>query len=302
MHATICSPFGARCEIDSTHPQVLAALSPALTGFPDLGLTDRLRFTVRWIDDTDEDPAWPLTSTRWDGNRLELRCGSALLQTDAADASAVLTLCPAIAAIPDAVRMMFEGALSSLLIGRGRLHAVHAAMVGDGDRTVVLRGQSGAGKSTLTYACLRAGLMVASDDWSYHAEGTPAELLAGYPWRIFLMPDTSRWFAELADIAPVAHPGADRHKLPVEPDPSRWITHARADAVVFLEPGTTPELARIPQHEAIERFWASALPSERADLPASFVEALTDRPTWRLCRGDHPARAAELIQRLLADR
>ena len=74
------------------------------------------------------------------------------------------------------------------------------------------------------------------------------------------------------------------------------------DAVVFLEPGTTPELARIPQHEAIERFWASALPSERADLPALFVEALTDRPTWRLCRGDHPARAAELVQRLLADR
>lgn len=301
MDATTCTPFGTRCRISSTDPRIVAGMEPALIGFPDLGLGDELHLDVEWVDDGPDDPAWPHTTTRWDGRHLELHCGSARLMADAATGRATITLPPSLAAEPDAVRMLLEGALSALLIGRGRLHAVHAALVGDGRRAVLLRGQSGAGKSTLTYACWRAGLLIGSDDWSYHVAGTPSRHFVGYPWRMFLMPDTPRWFAELEGLAPIAHPSLDRAKLPITIDPAHQLVQSAVDAVVFLTPEGPEGPVEVDGAEALHRFGASALDTERSDLPASFREALATLPSFTLARGASPQATALHVQRLLAE-
>lgn len=292
-------PFGASVEIVTDDDRVLAGCSPAVAGFPaDAGVEFRCRIEITTTHDGPDDPAWPVTSTAWDGTTMELRCGSGVMYADSSTATASGTMPRSLLAIPDAVRIWVEGAVSALLIGGGHLHAVHAALVEHAGRGLLLRGPSGAGKSTLTYACLRAGFRVASDDWVYGVAGRPADRLIGYPWRMFLVGETTRFFPELAAVAPVPHPGSDRIKLPIEPLGEARITDHRVDALVLLDPSPELSLTVASPGEAAERFWAPSLPTERTDLPAAFVDELLDRPCYVLRRGTDPVAAAAVLRDL----
>ena len=94
-------------------------------------------------------------------------CGSSHATVWYADGTAEMSLAEDLLQIPDAVRMFVEAAFTSVHVHHGRLVAVHSALVSRGGIGVMLRGPSGAGKSTLTYACLRRGMSITSDDWSY---------------------------------------------------------------------------------------------------------------------------------------
>lgn len=293
----VLRPFGATVRFEVHDRGVLDAAGAAVARFPaDLGATGHFTLRSAEVADDPSDPAWPLTTVCHDEAMLEFHCGSAVLRVDHRNGSAELALPPSILAIDDAVRCMVEGAVSSLLIGAGLLHAVHAGLVSADGTGLLLRGPSGAGKSTLTYACLRAGMAVCSDDWVYGVAHAPPDRLVGYPWRLFLVPDAAARFPELADVALVAHPGSDRWKLPVAPPSARRRRACRVDAVILLDPAPELVLRALTPGEARERFWGPALPSERRDLPPAWVAALLTRPCYLLQRGTDPDAAAALLR------
>ena len=196
--------------------------------------------------------------------------------------------------------MYVEAALWSPLIGGGRLHAVHSGLVGWRGAGLVLRGPSGAGKSTLTYACLRRGMEVVSDDWVYGVADRRPDRLWGYPWRMWMTTDASARFPELASIPSRPHPGADRIKVPVEPPPHRRRVAAHVAAVVLIDVDGELDLRPVDGHEALRRFSQSALDSERGSLPETWVDGLLDRPCYVLHRGSSPDEAAGLLRDLAA--
>lgn len=291
-------PFGVRFAITADDARVPAAADAALARYARRPAGDgpTLRLDASTVPDTADDPAWPVTAASFADGRLVLRCGGATLHADATTGRAELTIPPSLAAVPDAVRMFVEGAASTLLINAGHLHAVHAGLVSFGGRTFLLRGRSGAGKSTLTYACLRAGAAVASDDWVYAVPGEDPAHLWGYPWRLFLVGEALGFFPELAGRESVLHPGADRLKIPIEPPVARRRRRARVDAVILLDPDPELDLRPVPADEARRRFWEPALPTERRDLPEAFVDELLDRPCFVLRRGTDPNDAAARLQ------
>lgn len=300
MNPLTLRPFGATMEVAADRAELLRTIDAALAHMPaDAGAGGALSVRIVTHADGPGDPAWPDVSLSDRPDGLVLRCGSGSLTVDHATASAVIDLPESLAAIDDVVRCMLEGALSSVLIRAGRLHAIHSGLVvTPGGRGLLLRGESGAGKSTLTYACLRAGFAVASDDWVYAVPDRPAGRLLGYPWRLFLMPDTVRFFPELDGVDAVAHPSVDRWKLPIEPPEHLQRASADVDTVVFVSPEPGVGVRRIDTDEAIERWWRSALPSERADVPEAWVAALLDRPCFAVGRGEHPSATADLLASL----
>ncbi len=292
-------PFGAELTVSAEPPCLLAAFEPAVARIPrDAGCEGRFHVSVTTIGDGDDDPAWPVTAVNDDARSLTLRCGTGELRVDHHTGRAAITLPESLAAIDDAVRCFAEGAVSSLLIGSGRLHAVHSALVVRRARGVLLRGVSGAGKSTLTYACMRRGWQITSDDWVYGVSGAPADTLHGYPWRMFLTTDTVRFFPELAAASSVPHPGSDRVKVPIEPPRHLRRRTSAVHAVVFVGPEPRAGWAPVPADQAVAMFWNSALPSERRDLPPSWVAGLLARPCFVLHRGVHPDAAADALQDL----
>jgi hypothetical protein len=295
----VLRPFGAEFVVTADDPRVFEACAEAVARFPDdAGVEGSYSLDASTTVDTPADPAWPATSlTQFEGGMV-LRCGSAEMRVDHHTQRASATLPPSLLNCADAVRVFVEGALSSLLIGAGQLHAVHSGLVVSGERGLVLRGPSGAGKSTLTYACLAAGFSVSSDDWIYGVAGASPDRLYGYPWRMFLVPDAPRHFPELADLVRVPHPGSDRFKLPIAPPKDQQHLSAIVDAIVFLDPSPELDVRAVTAAEAFERFWEPALPTERSDLPGAWVDALLDRPCFVLQRGTDPAKAADLLQRL----
>ena len=292
-------PFGATVEITSNDRRALSAFTPAVARMSlDAGALGRFSIAITLRDDGPDDPQWPITALTTDLGGITLRCGSAVLRVDHASGHADINAPMSFLRVDDALRCFVEGAVSSLLIAAGQIHALHSALVTTAGKGLVLRGQSGAGKSTLTYACMRAGFGIASDDWVYAIADQPAERLFGYPWRIFLVEDTVRFFPELTEIAPVHHPGADLFKLAIIPPVRQRRVSSRADAVVFLEPGPTLRCDTIDAAEAQQRLLDSALPTERRDLPPAWIAELVDRPCFVLQRGTHPAGAATELQRL----
>jgi hypothetical protein len=293
------TPFGARFTIGYDDDRFVAAASE-IALFPDLGVVDAVELSADTGADTRIDPAWPETSLTARSGGITLRCGSAVLDVDHVAGAAHLRLPPVLLDDGDAVRTFVEGALSSLLIGRGAIHAVHAGLVVVDGAAMLLRGASGAGKSTLTYAAYRAGATVVSDDWVYAAAGHAPGGFAGYPWRIYLVPDTVRFFAEIGAIAPAPHPSADRWKVPIVPVSEQRLAAASADAVVLLDPAPQAGWREVSGAEALARFWSSALPSERSDLPPTWVADLLDRPCFVVQRGRHPDDAAGALAQIAA--
>ena len=261
----------------------------------DVGVEGVFTLTCITGHDTAADPAWPRTSTSWDGTTLDVRCGSGRLLVPG-DGTARLSLPPSVLGVPDAIRMFVEGAAWSFLIGSGRVHAVHSGLVETMGRGLLLRGASGAGKSTLTYAAMRAGFRICSDDWVYGLAGQRPERLWGYPWRMFLVPNSVEHFPDVATITPGPHPGADLTKLPIEPPVEQRRKSCSVDAVVFLDPSREADLSRVGPQEARQLFWDPALPTERADVPDGWVDELLDRPCFVLQRGTSPSDAVRLLQ------
>jgi hypothetical protein len=105
---------------------------------------------------------------------------------------------PALLANRSLAQICFVETLGMYLVCRYRRATLHAAAIVEGGRCVLLTGNDGAGKSTLAYACLRAGLGLLAEDIVY-ADLQAEDVVAwGVPWHLHLLPDTVRFFPELA--------------------------------------------------------------------------------------------------------
>lgn len=299
MTAVHYRPMGVDLRVDGAVPELKAAIEAGMARYPShLGVGGRLdvRFTVH--DDEPVDPAWPRVTATDGDDELHVRCGSAECTLVYGTGEVRLAVPTSLLQVPDALRLMVESVFTAAGVRAGRLFAVHSALVQHRGTGLLLRGASGAGKSTLTYACLRMGMGVCSDDWLYAPAAAPVGTFAGYPWRMMMTEDAASRFTELAGAATVPHPAAEGRKVPVHPPADQQVVAAVADAVVVLDPSPTLQVRRIDLDEAVERFWAPALPTERDTLPAGWVRQLLDRPTFVLQRGTDPAATAAALAEL----
>ncbi len=295
-------PMGSVLVVDSDHPGALELVAGTLGAYPDgLDIGGEMRLRIRLHADTAADPGWPNVSAEHGDRGIVVRCGSSTATVDHLTSSADLDLAESFATIADAVRLFAEAAFTSVHVAHRRLHAVHSALVVHDGVGLMLRGPSGAGKSTITYACLRRGMSMASDDWVYAPAGRPVDEVAGYPWRLMLTQPAAARFPELAGIELVPHTSAEGWKLPVvPPSDRRHITHA-IHAVVLLDPDPTLHVRSIDRDEAERRFWDASLPVERDHLDGAWVDDLLTRPTFVLHRGPSPDDAARALEGLAGD-
>jgi hypothetical protein len=296
-------PFGATMHIVADDDRVLYAARAALARYPsDARVPARasieLDVTTNDASVADHDVPWPNVDVVEGPEGIVVRCGLTTLRTETASGQCSLVVDRALLAVDDALRMFVEAAFWSPMIAGRTLHAVHSALVVVGGAGLLLRGQSGAGKSTLTYACLRRGMGVCSDDWVYGVAGRRPDRMFGYPWRMWMTPDAAARFPELAEAAPVPHPSVDRWKIPIIPPSARRRAAAELSAVVMLETHGDLGIDPLDHAAALERFSRSALDSERDSLPADWVQELLDRPCYVLRRGSSPDAAAEVLHDL----
>ncbi len=296
-----CLPLGTQLTVSSQSPELIEAMRPTLAAYPsDVVVGGTLHIVAEVIDDAPGDPAWPVVTATSAPDSLTIRCGSAIVVLDHRSATAHMTLPRSLCAVPDALALLAEAVFTSLHVQAGRMHAVHSALVERDGIGLLLRGPSGAGKSTLTYACLRRGMTVVSDDWVYAPAGGRPDQVVGYPWRIMLTEQAASRFPELADVPAVPHTGEERRKVRIDPPAELQHVAASVSAVVLLDPDPELSLEPIDAETAAERFWAASLPTERDNLDDGWVAELLRRPTYLLRRGSDPDEAAARLDELAA--
>jgi hypothetical protein len=148
-------------------------------------------------------------------------------------------------------------ALALLGPARGYL-PLHAACLTRGGRSVLVHGPSGAGKSTFTYAAVRRGYGVVSEDALQIA---PDGRVWGLPWQFQLLPDVPHFFPELAGHEPRLQANGE-WKIDVDLaglHPGRVAPSAPLGPLLLLarRPGPT-SIERVPDDEAaalVEPVW-----------------------------------------------
>ena len=134
---------------------------------------------------------------------------------------------------------------------------VHAACVALHGRGVLLCGDSGAGKSCLTYACMKRGWTIVSDDFSAVVRGQEDGMVIGKPARIRLRPEALALFPELAGRSSmVTRNGKQVFDLRTGDVPSvRTAPCSHAEKIVFLDRRDSggPELVPMNAEEALAR-------------------------------------------------
>ena len=292
-------PMGVTLHLEQPPAEVMDAIDAGLGRYPsDLGVQGYLHVRVRMHPDEAGDPAWPRVTVQDGTDELEVRCGSAAATLDYFTGDVNLDLPTSMLAIADALRLFIESVFTAKVVRAGQLYAVHSALVVHHGVGLLLRGPSGAGKSTLAYSCLRRGMQMCSDDWVYAAAQQAPDRFAGYPWRMMMTEDAASRFVELADLPTVPHPAAEGRKVPVVPAVDQQLATTRATAVVLLDPWPELSIRRVEIGEALELFWASALPTEREHLAADWVHDLVDRRVFVLRRGTDPSAAAQALMDL----
>jgi hypothetical protein len=292
-------PFGSSLTVRTIAHPVMDAIEEGLARYPEgLDIGGSLQITVDVHPSGDGDPGWPTVATELHPDRLLVRCGSSRATVRYADGVAEMSLAEDLVQIADAMRMFVEAAFTSVHVHHGRLVAVHSALVSRRGTGLMLRGPSGAGKSTLTYACLRRGMSITSDDWSYAPARLPARTFAGYPWRMLMTEDAAARFDELAAKPRVPHPSAERIKVEIRPPEHQQVALLDVHAVVMLDPDERLSLRALTPDEAAARFWANALPTEREHIGDDWVTDLMTRPAYLLGRGPSPEEAARALDDL----
>jgi hypothetical protein len=174
---------------------------------------------------------------------------------------------------------------------------VHAAAVVRGGAALLLAGPSGVGKSTLTYAALRAGLGVLSEDCVFLQEA-PVPRVWGLPGFVHLHPDAVRWFPELRGASALIRNNGEL-KLAVRSEgPVAGVARA---GICLLARGPRPGLERLPAAE-VERAVVENLEDGFSVFAASIgprVRRLAEHGGWRLTLPPSPSDAVPELMRML---
>jgi hypothetical protein len=195
-------------------------------------------------------------------------------------------------------------ALSMLGPARGYL-PLHAACLTNGERSVVIYGSSGAGKSTFTYAAVRRGYRVVTED-SLQIGGADAPRAWGIPGRFGLLPDVTRFFPELTGLTPRMQAngewkiGVDLVRL----HPERVAVSAPLGPTLLLtrRPGPTA-IERVPDDEAsalVDPVWPWQVgwtPTHQA-----LLDDVVRRGVYRFATGAEPDAMVDALDAFMAGR
>lgn len=159
----------------------------------------------------------------------------------------------------------FLDAFTYMTLQRHWLTPFHAACVVIDGVGICLAGGSGSGKSTLTYAALKSGLGLLSDNSVHVLNANVGEGFRGNPARLRVRPSASALFPELRDMpAGDVNRGKPFIAVPArELFPSQMATRAAAGPIVFLDRGDYAKatFSRVPAAEAFERLFADRNPA-----------------------------------------
>lgn len=213
--------IGLSLRVESNDQRVHQAALESFGPVIELDETDAvIRLLVHHVD---EEPGWTASQPL-------VRVHSGLFSISASRASTAMGdlrsrtasgfVSETVASNPDFLRAAFLQSAFLQFAQGGSLAAIHTACLahGDGDISVMLRGESGAGKSTLCYALLRRGWSLVAEDVVFVRTtrdiGTgrvqPEDIeLHGLPWSLHLLPDAPFLFPELRGLPMFERPNGE---------------------------------------------------------------------------------------------
>jgi hypothetical protein len=202
------------------------------------------------------------------------------------------------------VRYTFLEAAAQAMLGLARdFVAVHAACVVKNGVSLLLMGDSGVGKSTLAYACVRAGFRLLAEDVVQVKLRPTGAAFWGLPWTLHLLPDSTRFFPELAN-EPILLQVNGEEKIEVQIGKNEAISHA--DNGVFLFLGRDPEMPAgitpISYEQALAQFeviWSWEIGWQ--DWYDEVLVGLLKVGAYRFNLGKMPADSVALLNQFLAE-
>jgi hypothetical protein len=233
------------------------------------------------------------------GDRFSVRLGRTVLFADRAEGSATAHITRSVMSDRPRCAQLVE-TMALFLASARRPATLHAAAVGTDAGCILLAADSGVGKSTLAWGCVRAGLLVVSDDVVF-VEDSASDLVAwGNPWRVMLLPDAERFFPE-ARNAPRVWQLNGELKIRMASPPQQCRSHLPIQGVLAVSrTAGPPALAAAGPEEVaagLVRFKDS--PPLRKAAMAEVAARLASARIGRLLVGSDPAGAVPLVRRWL---
>jgi hypothetical protein len=305
--------MGEALLFQTNDPALLAAADEAFERFPRLAGDATSPLVLRvFVHTSEPDPPRqeeqrPRPIYRTQGHLFYITAGAEnTVVADLSQGYAFGFVSPGVAQNRFFVRYTFlEGITFAMLSTARQFMPLHAACVVK-DKSLILLGKAGAGKSTLAFACARRGYRVLTEDGLLISTQASALRLWGTPYKLHLLPESKRFFPELAHEQPKRQLNGE-YKLEVELEtlfPGSTITNAAPGLVLFLERMTTPGATRIepvPLVEALEQLdlvwpWSVGWTEEMERQLARLLEA----KTYRVRMSDSPDEVVEALDALLA--
>ncbi|HEX2080339.1 MAG TPA: hypothetical protein VHG08_21740 [Longimicrobium sp.] len=229
--------------------------------------------------------------------RLAVRAPGIRARADVRRRAAVARVSPEVVADRERFRGgVLEMLALWLLTGLDR-EPLHAAAVVRGGTALLLAGPSGVGKSTLTYAALRSGLRVLSEDTVFLQE-SPVPRVWGLGGFVHLHPGAARFFPELRTLPPRRRANGDLKLAIHTPPVTAGIERA---GICLLARGDAAGVARLAP-DAVEREVAAGLDAGFDRFAATIgrrVRRVAEGGAWRLTLSPSPADAVPLLHRML---
>ncbi len=303
LHEIRLKPMGYTLLVSSNSSAIIDTARTAFGRFGEPVADAPVDFTFRMFahnQSTGKSPGTP--RFRRDGNLLHQSAGyDNTLAADLAAGAAFGYLSQAVVQNVSFLRRHFlELALFQMLETRGWM-GVHAAAPAKNGQAILLRAPAGGGKSTLTFAGLRSGFQLLSEEVTWIAPG--GDVWWGIPWWLHLLPDARHLFPELAGFEPVLQANGEM-KLEVDVEqirPGSTIFTAQPGPLVFLErtPDGTSQLEQIDE-AAARKLWPAAQTGLESQLAhhSAHINRLLQRPVFRLTAGDDIQANLNLLESL----